>query len=106
MTVAAALANFVVILTHKDGVWIDAIALAGAVLSAITAALVGVRAYSEFAILARQSRHMLRVLKEASREIERLPIAHPLGRAFSAGRCSRLRPPCWRTPPDGRNCFV
>ena len=79
ITIFGAIANFFALWMHIGGVWIDVVELVGALLSATTAALVGIKAYSEFALLARQSRHMLRVLREASSDIERIPLDHPLG---------------------------
>ena len=51
---------------------------AGALLSAASGAFVGVRAYSEFSLLVRQSTHMLRVMKEAEAEFATIDIDQPL----------------------------
>ena len=53
-------------------------ATAGALLSAASGAFVGVRAYSEFSLLVRQSTHMLRVMKEAEAELAAVDIDQPL----------------------------
>ncbi len=53
-------------------------AAAGAVVSAASGAFVGVRAYSEFSLLVRQSTHMLRVMKEADAEFAAISIDRPL----------------------------
>jgi hypothetical protein len=49
----------------------------GAALSAASGAFVGLRAYSEFSLLARQSAHMLRVLKATQAELAALSIDEP-----------------------------
>ena len=51
---------------------------AGLALSALSGALVGVRAYSEFSLLSRQSTHMMSVMKETADEIEAIDIDQPL----------------------------
>jgi len=50
---------------------------AAIIVSAASASLVGVRAYSEFAVLARQSAQMRRALTQAKAELERLDLASP-----------------------------
>lgn len=48
------------------------------VLPALSAAFVGIRAYSELQLLAEQSRHMAGTLADAQRRVERLDPARPL----------------------------
>jgi hypothetical protein len=62
------------------------IAASGIVVSAVSAAFVGIRAYSEFALLARQSAHLLSVLKEAGAELDAIAINQPLA-SRDLGRC-------------------
>jgi hypothetical protein len=50
----------------------------GICLSAASAAFVGIRAYSEFSLLVRQSAHMLRVLRETSAELDAIDADEPL----------------------------
>ncbi len=50
----------------------------GALLSAASGAFVGVRAYSEFSLLVRQSTHMLRLMKEAEAEFSAIDLDAPL----------------------------
>lgn len=46
--------------------------------AAFSGALVGIRAYAEFSLLARQSAHMLRVLTEARAELDAIDVDEPL----------------------------
>jgi hypothetical protein len=62
------------------------IAAAGIIVSAVSAAFVGIRAYSEFTLLARQSAHLLRVLKEAGAELDAIVVDRPLA-SRDLGRC-------------------
>jgi hypothetical protein len=50
----------------------------GACLSAASGAFVGIKAYSEFSLLTRQSTHMLRVLKETEAELATVEEDEPL----------------------------
>ena len=54
---------------------LQTLVMIGAFLSAGAGALVGIRAYSEFSLLARQSAHMLHALKIARRDFEAAGIA-------------------------------
>jgi hypothetical protein len=65
------------------------VGIVGAIVSAASAAFVGIRAYSEFSLLARQSTHMLGVLNAASADLDVIgvnqPLAsHELGRSLFA----------------------
>ena len=89
------LATFILALLKVAAVWDDAAMmihwdrLAGILVSAVSAAFVGIRAYSEFSLLAQQSAHMLRILANAGAELDAIPLDAPLasrdlGHALSA----------------------
>jgi hypothetical protein len=58
--------------------WLHILGLAGAILPAISAMLVGIRAYAELEILAEQSDAMLKALKHAKARIDELDPNEPL----------------------------
>jgi hypothetical protein len=69
--------------------WLATLGLAGAILPALSAAFVGIRAYAELELLADQSDLMLRTMRKARAQIMELDPAAPLasqalGRALAA----------------------
>jgi hypothetical protein len=60
-----------------DG-WLSGLGLAGAVVAALSAALVGIRAYAELELLAQQSDTMLKAMRVAETRIKQLVPAAPL----------------------------
>ena len=77
-----------------DG-WLVGLGLAGAILPALSAAFVGIRAYAELELLAEQSRAMLKTMCHAGDQIKELDPAAPiasqaLGSALAAVVTSML----------------
>lgn len=63
---------------HAPSWAIDAVAVGSFASPAVSAALLGIRAYAEFELLARQSARMQRVMVEASSEVSALQLNSPL----------------------------
>ena len=68
LTIAFAIGKFLAVIFELEPA-LHFMVLAGAFLSAGAGAFVGIRAYSEFALLARQSTHMLRMLETVERDL-------------------------------------
>ena len=77
LTFAIGISKLVALFSGSGGAlhWAGVI---GGVVSAGSGAFVGIRAYSEFSLLARQSAHMLHVLKLASAELDAIAVDQPL----------------------------
>jgi hypothetical protein len=66
------------ILTFETEKIVEILGVVGAAVSALSGAFVGIRAYSEFSLLARESTHMLGALKDASVELDSIEVDEPL----------------------------
>jgi len=66
------------VLTAETRDLVEILGVVGAVVSATSGAFVGVRAYSEFSLLARESNHMLNALKETAAELDSVDVDAPL----------------------------
>ena len=77
LTFCLSVAKLAVLTPHTTET-VEILSVAGAVVSAMSGAFVGIRAYSEFSLLARESTHMLGALRDASAELDEIDVDEPL----------------------------
>lgn len=78
LTVAVICGKLVALLSHRSHESVIWFSLAGLILPAMSAAFVGIRAYSEFELLADQSGRMARVMEDAELELKAVDRTAPL----------------------------